>query len=146
LAQLLKYRETALYTDGSGVKKKRTGKEAMGAFDAATEGLLRKVGAKRVLKTTVEGALIGDGRTWDEFRILHFPSEAAYTAYCDAVQKMLNAIEHREAAIEDRYLLKAEMMPLAKRLALLLATSVLGQQSTPSPEVADHTDAVFRHD
>jgi len=127
LAQLLKYRETALYTDGSGMKQKRTGKEAMGAFDAATKGLLRKVGAKRVLKTTVEGVLIGDGRTWSEFRLLHFPSEAAYTAYSDAVQKMQDAIKHRNAAIEDSYLMKVEAMPLAKRLAVSLATSVLGQ-------------------
>jgi haloalkane dehalogenase len=111
----------------------------MDAFDVATESILRKVGAKRVLKTTVEGALIGDGRTWDEFRMLHFPSEAAYTAYCDAVQKMPDAIEHREAAIEDSYRMKAETMPLAKRLALSLAASVLGRQMTPAREQAAST-------
>ena len=143
LAQLCKYRETALYNDGSGLKRKRTGKEAMDAFDAATENLLREVGAKRLLRTTVEGALIGDGRTWDEFRLLHFPSEASYTAYSNAVQKMEDAIQHRDAAIEDSYLMKVEMMPLAQRLAVALATSVLGQQRTPLPEqAADTTQGV----
>ena len=136
LAQLLKYRETAKYADGTGVKRKQTGKEAMDAFDVATESILRDVGARRMLKTSVEGALIGDGRTWDEFRMVHFPSESAYTAYCDAVEEMSDAVEHREASIEDSYRMKAATMPLAKRLALSLATSVLGQQSSPSPEEA----------
>jgi len=76
LAQLLKFREAAAYADGTGVKRKQTGKEAMDAFDVATESILRDVGARRMLKTSVEGALIGDGRTWDEFRMLHFPSGA----------------------------------------------------------------------
>lgn len=140
LAQLFKYRETAKYADGTGVKRKQTGKEAMDAFDAATEGLLRRVGAKRVLKATVEGALIGDGRTWDEFRMLHFPSQAAYAAYCDAVLELPHAKDEREAAIEDSYLMKVETMPLAKRLALSLATSILGQPTTPSLESSTSTD------
>ncbi|MBR9803772.1 alpha/beta fold hydrolase [bacterium] len=136
LAQLLKFRQTAEYADGTVVKREHTGKEAMDAFDVATECILRDVGARRMLKTSVEGALIGDGRTWDEFRMLHFPSETAYTAYCDAVEKMSDAVEHREAAIEDSYRMKAATMPLAKRLAISLATSVLGQRPTPSPEEA----------
>jgi haloalkane dehalogenase len=139
LAQLLKYRETAKYADGNGVEQKRTGKEAMDAFDVATENLLRKVGAKRMLRTMVEGALIGDGRTWDEFRLLHFPSETAYTVYSDAVQEMPDATECRDAAIEDSYLMKVEPMPLAKRLALSLATSVLGRQMAPSRAQAAST-------
>lgn len=133
LAELLKYRTTPQYTAGSSVIQKRTGKEAMGAFDAATEGLLRDLGAKRLLKTTVEGALIGDGRVWSEFRMLHFPSEAAFTAYSDGVRKMQGAAEHRAAAIEDSYRLKVETMPFAKRLAVSLATSILGQHRTPLP-------------
>lgn len=144
LAQLLKYRETANYADDRGVKRKQTGKKAMDAFDVATEGILRDFGARRMLKTSVEGALIGDGRTWDEFRMLHFPSESAYTAYCDAVEKMSDAVEHREAAIEDSYRMKAATMPLAKRLAISLATSVLGQQPIPSRKEAASTDDIFK--
>jgi hypothetical protein len=104
---LLKYRETAKYTDGNAVEPKRTGKEAMDAFDVATDDFLMEVGANRVLRTTVEGALIGDGRTWDEFRMLHFPSQAAYS---DAVQKMQDAMKHRDAAIDDSYLMKVKTM------------------------------------
>jgi hypothetical protein len=109
LAQLLKYRETAEYAERTGVKqkRKRTGKEAMDAFDVATDDFLMEVGANRVLRTTVEGALIGDGRTWDEFRLVHFPSQAAYT---EAVQKTRDAIKHRDAAIEDSYLMKVKTM------------------------------------
>ena len=131
LAQLLKYRETAQYTDGSGLKQKRTGKEAMDAFDVATENFLREDGAKRELRTTIEGALIGDGRTWNEFRLLHFPSQSAYTAYVDAVRKMPDVMTGRDAAIEDSYVMKVGRMPLAKRLAISLATSVFGLQPTP---------------
>jgi hypothetical protein len=107
LAQLLKYRETAQYADGNRVEPKRTGREAMDAYDAATEGFLREVGAQRVLRTKVEGTVIGDGRTWDEFRLVHFPSQAAYT---EAVQKTRDAIKHRDAAIEDSYLMKVKTM------------------------------------
>lgn len=134
LTQLLKYQEIAQYADTSEVTQNRTGKQAMDAFDAATEDLLREVGAKRVLKSTVEGVLIGDGRVWDEFRMLHFPSEAAYTAYSEAVIKMPDAIEHCDAAIKDSYLMKVDTMPLAKRLAVTLATSVLGNQRTRALE------------
>ena len=137
LAQLLKYRETAKHANSHGAKNRLTGKEAMDAFDAATEDFLRVVGATRLLKTTVEGALIGDGRTWDEFGLLHFPSDAAYTAYSDAVQNMQDEVKHRDAAIDDSYLMKIETMPLAKRLALSLTTSVLGQQRTSLREQAD---------
>ena len=69
LAHLLKYREIARYAEGTGVIRKKTGKEAMDAYDVVTESILRDVGARRMLKTKVEGALIGDGRTWDEFRV-----------------------------------------------------------------------------
>ena len=138
LAQLLKYREA----DGSGVKQKRRGRQAIDSFDASIEDLLREVGAKRLLRTTVEGALIGDGRTWDEFRLLHFPSEAAYTAYSDAVQKMPDAMKYLNHVIEDSYAMKVESMPLAKRLAVSLATSFLGQQMAPLREPAATTTHV----
>ncbi len=107
LAQLLKYRVTAQYGVGSEVEEQRTGKEAMDAFDNATEEILCEVGATPVLKTRVKGAIFGDGRTWDEFRLLHFPSQAAYT---EAVQNMQDVIKHRDAAIEDGYLMKAKMI------------------------------------
>lgn len=133
LAQLFKYEDTAKYAKAGKQKETRTGKEAMDSFDAVTEDLLRKVGAKPLLKTTVEGTLIGDGRTWDEFRLLHFPSQAAYTNYTNAVEEMEEAIKHREAAIDDVYTMKVEAMSLAKRLALSLATSVMGRKEPQSP-------------
>jgi len=55
---------------------------------------------------------------------------------------MSDAVEHREAAIEDSYRMKAATMPLAKRLAISLATSVLGQQPIPLPEEAASTDDI----
>ena len=133
LAQLFKYEDTAKYANAGEQKQTQTGKEAMDSFDAATEDLLRRVGAKPLLKTTVEGTLIGDGRTWDEFRLLHFPSQAAYTNYSNAVKEMEDANKHREAAIDDVYAMKVETMSLAKRLALSLATSVVGRKENQSP-------------
>ncbi len=50
----------------------------MDAFDNATEEKLRAGGVTPVLKTTVEGPVFSDRRTWNEFRLLHFRSQAAY--------------------------------------------------------------------
>jgi len=127
LAELIKYREIAEYDDLFEQKRARTGKQAMDLFDTATESLLRKVGAKPVLKTKVIGTLIGDGRTWSEFRLLHFPSLAAYTSYSSGIGKLKGAINHRNAAIEDVYALKVETMSFAKKLALSIATTASGQ-------------------
>ena len=128
LAQLIKYQNTVKGSEVRREKQQRTGMQAMDAFDTAIEHILREVGAKRLLRTRVEGALIGDGRTWDEFRLLHFPSEAAYTAYSDAVQQMFDAVKQLNRVIEDSYAMKVEPMPFARRLAISLATSFLGQQ------------------
>ncbi|MEM9646692.1 MAG: hypothetical protein AAF989_17000 [Planctomycetota bacterium] len=138
LAQLFKYKVFAKYADATEQKHAWTGEDAMDAFDAATEDLLRKVGAKPVLKTTVVGTLIGDGRTWDEFRLLHFPSQAAYMSYSNSLKKMEKAIRHREAAIEDSYVMKVGTMSLARRLALSLATSVMGQKEDQSSDATRH--------
>ena len=142
LAQLMKYRDTTKDSEVRGAKQQRTGMEAMDAFDTAIEDVLREVGAKRLLRTRVEGALIGDGRTWDEFRLLHFPSEAAYTAYSDAVQQMPDAMKQLNHVIEDSYAMKVEPMPFAKRLAVSLATSFLGQQRAPLREPVVNTTPV----
>ncbi len=107
LAQLVKYRDIAHYADGSEAEQKRTGEEAMDAFDAATDEILHEVGAAPVLKARVEGAVVGDGRTWDEFRLLHFPSRAAFL---EAVEQSRDAMRHRNAAIDDIYLMQVETM------------------------------------
>ncbi|MEM6692551.1 MAG: hypothetical protein AAF664_24190 [Planctomycetota bacterium] len=139
-AQLLKYRKSAKYVSVNKTSMKRTGAEAMELFDIAADEVLGEVGARPLFKTKVEGTLIGDGRTWDEFRLLHFPSQAAYTTYSDTVNKMGDVMKHRNAAISDRYILKVETMPLAKRLALSFATSVLGDpRDLPVERSSDET-------
>ncbi|MEM6690236.1 MAG: hypothetical protein AAF664_12455, partial [Planctomycetota bacterium] len=125
LAQLYKYKSRATSADATGQLKSQTGKEAMDAFDAASEDLLSQVGARPLLKTSVIGTLIGDGRTWDEFRLLHFPSRAAYESYTKAVKNLADVTKLRNAAIDDSYVMKVETMSLAKRIALSLATSVV---------------------
>ncbi len=51
---------------------------------------------------TVEGTIIGDGRTWDQVRFNSFPSKRAFMAVAgDATRR--EAESHRRAAIADTY-------------------------------------------
>ncbi|MEM8668012.1 MAG: hypothetical protein AAGG48_10880 [Planctomycetota bacterium] len=127
-AQLLKYRKSVREATENDANKTRAGQASMEAFDAATETLLQSLGAKPLLKTRVKGTLIGDGRSWDEFRMLQFPSVAAYETYSDSLQKMPDAVKLKEAAIEESYVIMIETMPLAKRLALSMAVSAFAPQ------------------
>ena len=92
-----------------GDEPTRTGQEAMAVFDAATADIFKEVGATPVLKTKVEGVVIGDGRSWDEFRLMHFPSQAAFST---CIEKMGRFMNHREAAMQDNYLLQVKTSTL----------------------------------
>ena len=135
LVELLKYRDDLPEHPDS--EEWLSGKLALDACDAATEQIERRVGARRILRSFVKGTLVGDGRTWDEFRMIHFPSESAFESYREAVSKMPNLREQRETAVEDYYLLKVEDAPVAKRIAASLATSVLGRLTGQAPATAE---------
>ncbi len=126
--QLVKYRDNAEYAEGVD-QPSRTGREAMDLFWKSADELLREAGVTRMLKATVDGVLIGDGREWDEYRILRFPNRGAFE---DAIAKIQSseAAVHYAAAVEDEYrlLLKDQLDSTANPLV----PGTVGQ-STRSP-------------
>ncbi|MEL7500762.1 MAG: alpha/beta fold hydrolase [Planctomycetota bacterium] len=145
LVELLKYRDDLPEHPDS--EERFSGKLALDACDAATEQIERRVGARRVLRSLVKGTLVGDGRNWDEFRMMHFPSESAFESYQDALRKMPSFRKERETAVEDYYLLKVKTAPFAKRIAASLATSFLGRLTGQSPATTESsaTEVVEAH-
>ncbi len=55
-----------------------------------------------MLKAEVDGVLVGDGREWDEYRMLKFPSRRAYEDVLAKVESSDFAV-HLSAAVEDEY-------------------------------------------
>lgn len=52
---------------------------------------------------TVEGVIVGDGRSWDEVRVNLFPSKAAFMAVATDPARLASQAEHREPAMADTY-------------------------------------------
>lgn len=52
---------------------------------------------------SVEGTIVGDGRSWNQVRFNAFPSKAAFMAVATDTQRPRAQREHRETAIEDTY-------------------------------------------
>ncbi len=98
---LVKYRDVAEYPAGSN-EPKRSGREAMELFERSVEDILHAAGVTPMLRAEVEGVVVGDGRTWSDYRMLQFPSHRAFE---DVVQKIgaSDFGHHHAAAIEDEY-------------------------------------------
>jgi hypothetical protein len=52
---------------------------------------------------SVEGTIVGDGRSWSQVRFNAFPSKAAFMALAANPERLRAQREHRETAIEDTY-------------------------------------------
>ncbi len=64
---------------------------------------------------TVDGAIVGDGRTWDQVRFNHFPSKQAFLEVVMDPRRLEAQTKHREEAIEDTYTMI--LRPVINRLA-----------------------------
>lgn len=104
LCHLVKYRDEAQYPDGH-TEPKRSGRQAMELYQEAAAGVLADVGASPILRLKVEGVLIGDGREWNECRLIQFPSQHAFREAAENAQ-LQKVRHHRSAAIEDSYTLQ----------------------------------------
>lgn len=103
---LVKFRDVAQYPAGSN-EPKRSGREAMELFEKSVEKILHEAGVTPMLRAEVDGVVVGDGRTWRDYRMLRFPSQRAY----DEVVRQIRASDfghHLAAAIEDEYMLKLQ--------------------------------------
>ncbi len=113
LFHLVKYRAVAEYPEGSS-EPQRSGREAMDVFWKSLEGSLHEAGVEPMLKAEVAGVLVGDGRDWDDYRILRFPSRRAYEAVLARIESSDSAI-HFAAAVEDEY--RLQLVDLMDRTA-----------------------------
>ena len=112
MIHVLRYRDTARYEEGS-TEPAISGREAMKKYGAAAGSVAGPMGVHPTAWFRIEGVLIGDGRSWDEMRINHFPSHATLAKHLES-QVRAEAQRHRAAALADTYAIQAR--PLINRL------------------------------
>ena len=96
-----RYREDAQYAEGS-TEPSRTGEAAKDRYVAGVAEAERAQGITPILRLSVEGVFIGDGRTWDEVWVDAVPSQAALDA-ATSDPAVAAAQHHLDAALEERY-------------------------------------------
>jgi hypothetical protein len=70
---------------------------------------------------SVEGTIVGDGRSWSQVRFNAFPSKAAFMAVATDPDRLRAQREHRETAIADTYTMI--LRPTINRLAASLESA-----------------------
>lgn len=100
IVHLYDFREQAVYEDGRDTEL--TGAEAVGLYEQgrAGQGVL-ELGVRPALWLAIEGALYGDGRSFDELRVNLFPSRAAFAQVAATSEDA--GIVHRTAGLADLY-------------------------------------------
>jgi hypothetical protein len=94
-------REQAEYDAASG-EPTRTGAEALDLYESGIQPAQQRLGMTPAARLVVQGALIGDGREWDEVWIDSVPSGATLDAFV-ADPDVVAAEVHRDAALADGY-------------------------------------------
>lgn len=105
IVHVMKFREQAEYPEGSD-EPMRTGEEAVRLYEEAATEVALEIGVYPTAWFDVRGVLVGDGRQWDQLRINHMPSHAAFSALV-ADPRRQQGQEHREAGLEDTYTIMA---------------------------------------
>lgn len=96
------YYERAQYADGR--ETDLTGREAMEIYERGRQGQnLVALGIRIGLRLQIEGEFIGDGRSWDEFRINNFPNRTTFSQVASRESLEDAGIEHWNAATRDIY-------------------------------------------
>lgn len=72
---------------------------------------------------TVEGTILGDGRSWDQVHFVGYPSRAAFMAVATDPWRIEAEKNHRQAAIADTYTLV--LTPTINKLATSIAAELL---------------------
>lgn len=78
MVHLMRFKDRA--TDGSGKETQLSGRDAIANYEQSVGAAALPLGIRPAAILVVEAALIGDGRSWDEVRLNHFPSHGAFTA------------------------------------------------------------------
>lgn len=101
MIHLMNYYDVAQYEEGSD-EPARSGKEAVDLYSINAGTVAFRLGVRPRVWLRVEGVFIGDGREWDEFRINHFPSHAAFEKLTSD-PTWEDGVHHRKAGLEDTY-------------------------------------------
>lgn len=96
------YHEKAQYLDGR--ETDLTGSEAMRLYEQGRGNQnVVALGIRIGLRLRIEGAFIGDGRSWNVFRINNFPNQTTFFEVASQESLAEAGIEHWQAAIRDAY-------------------------------------------
>jgi len=102
IIHLYAYRELAQYADGR--ETELTGQEAVNTYTQGRQDQgVTELGVRPGLWLDIDGPLIADERSFDEFRINLFPSHATFMDVAASAGEA--GIEHRTAGLEHHYTL-----------------------------------------
>jgi len=103
LGELLKFKEAAQYEPAQ--EPAISGKDADLLYEKyAMRNSIKFGHTVPVGDFSIDGVLIGDGRTWDEFKLLQFPSRDVYDTWENGSVRQPGLV-HREAGLEDSEIL-----------------------------------------
>jgi uncharacterized protein (DUF1330 family) len=104
MVNLLKFRDKALYPQGSGFEP-CSGREAYKRYEKAALVKLGEVGARPVwMSRAFLGVIAPEDETWDQVLLVRYPSLEAFMRMI-AMPDYLAATVHRTAALEDSRLI-----------------------------------------
>jgi hypothetical protein len=101
LIHVMDFHEIAQYEPGAN-EPERTGREAWEEYQKGGVGASANLGIYLTGRFLVQGALIGDDRTWDEVLMVHMPSKAGFQALLDDPTRQ-EGRHHRHAALAHNY-------------------------------------------
>jgi len=107
MVNLLKFRETAAYKDGTAGC---SGRKAYGLYAAVLVEILKEIRAEVVYLGKVHGSLIGPAdESWDEVLLVRYPSITTFVAMIDSPAYKA-VVKHRTAALEDSRLIATSLL------------------------------------
>jgi hypothetical protein len=101
LVHVMDFRDEAQYK-ADITEPDRSGQEAWDLYWSLSSEAANAVGVDVTARFAVQGAFIGDERSWDEVLILNMPSQAGYQAWLENETRQA-ADFHRRAALAYRY-------------------------------------------
>lgn len=113
MVNLLKFREHALYADGSD--SHLSGREVYQRYGAAIGKLIRDYGGRFLFAGDVTSLMIGQvGDMWDEIALAEYPDRAALHAMISSPECRAVA-HHREAGLAGQLNIEATWLPVFRR-------------------------------
>jgi uncharacterized protein (DUF1330 family) len=104
MINLLRYRATAVYPAGSGMKQV-TGREAYEHYTRLTIPHLIKVGARPIWRAAAQACFFApEGESWDDAVLVRYPSRSAFERMITNPDYQAGTM-HRTAALEDSRLI-----------------------------------------